>query len=80
MIHDDRLEGKHDFEPEITIKMIQLIAGSKAIHSAILNASIGCSRDEFSLIYQQNLTFNHSMDTESSLEQIKSKRFKHGGM
>ena len=41
MIHDDRLEGKHNFLPEIAIEMIQLIGGSKAIHCEISNASIG---------------------------------------
>ena len=41
MIHDDRLEGKQVFQPEIAIELIQLIAGSKAIHSVISNASIG---------------------------------------
>ena len=39
-----------------------------------------CSRDEFSLIDQQNLTFNHSVDTEMSLEVIGSKRFKDGSV
>ena len=35
-----------------------------------------CSRDKFSLIDRQNLTFNHSMDAESSLEEIRNERFK----
>ena len=39
-----------------------------------------CSRDEFSLFDQGNLTFNHSVDTESSLEEISSERFKDGGV
>ena len=37
-----------------------------------------CSRDEFSLINQRNLTFNHSMDAKMSLEEIRSERFKDG--
>ena len=41
MIHDNRLEEKIVFLPEIAIKTIQLIAGSMAIHSEISNASIG---------------------------------------
>ena len=40
MIHDDRLEGKHVFQPEIAIEMIQLISGFKAFHSAILKMTI----------------------------------------
>ena len=39
-----------------------------------------CSSGEFFLIDEQNLTFNHSMDTEMSLEVIVSKRFKDGGL
>ena len=35
-----------------------------------------CSRDKFSLIDRQNLTFNHSVDAESSVEEIRSERFK----
>ena len=35
-----------------------------------------CSRDKFSLIDRQNLTFNHSVDAESSLEETRSERFK----
>ena len=57
MIHDDRLEEKLVFQPEITIESIQLIAGSTAIHSANSNVNIGVqetnsprSIDEISLI------------------------------
>ena len=32
------------------------------------------------MIDRQNLTFNHSMDAETSLEEIKSERFKDGGL
>ena len=35
-----------------------------------------CSRDKLSLIDRRNLTFNHSVDAESSLEEIRSERFK----
>ena len=41
---------------------------------------IRCSRDEFSLIDRRNLTSNHSVDAEMSLEAIASKRFKDGGV
>ena len=78
MIDDDRLEWKKIFQPEIAIKMIQLIAGSTAIHSWDFKHKYRCSRDEFSLIDRRNLTFNHSVDTESSLKDIRSKRFKDG--
>ena len=37
-----------------------------------------CSLDKFSLIDRQNLTFNHSVDAEMSLEDIRSERFKDG--
>ena len=37
-----------------------------------------CSRDEFSLIDRWNLTFNHSVDAETSLEEIRSEKFKDG--
>ena len=39
-----------------------------------------CLRDKFSLIDRRNLTFNHSVDAEMSLEVIRSKRFKDGGV
>ena len=35
-----------------------------------------CSRDEFSLIDRQNLTFDHPVDVETSVEVIRSERFK----
>ena len=41
MIHDDREEDKLVFSPEITIKSIQLITGSTALHSANSNVNIG---------------------------------------
>ena len=57
MIHDDRLEEKLVFYPEITIESIQLIGRSTAIHSANSNVNIGVqetnsprSIDEISLI------------------------------
>ena len=34
------------------------------------------SRGELSLFFQRNLSFNHSLDTEMSLEEEKSQRFK----
>ena len=39
-----------------------------------------CSRCKFSLFSQQNLTSNHFVDMEKSLEVIGSKRFKDGGV
>ena len=39
-----------------------------------------CSRGELSLIDRWNLTFNHSVDAEMSLEVIRIKRFKDGGV
>ena len=39
-----------------------------------------CSRGEFSLIDRRNLTFNHCVDAETSLEEIRSERFKDGGV
>ena len=39
-----------------------------------------CSRDEFFLIDRRNLTFNISVDTEMSLEVIRSERFKDGSV
>ena len=38
------------------------------------------SRGKFSLFYQRNLTSNHSVNVEMSLEAIGSKRFKDGGV
>ena len=39
-----------------------------------------CSRGKFSLFYRRNLTSNHSVDEEISLEVIGSKRFEYGGV
>ena len=41
MIHDERLDGKHVFLPEISIEMIQLIARFKAFHLAISKTIVG---------------------------------------
>ena len=41
---------------------------------------IQCSRGKFSLFDRRNLTFNHSVYKEMSLEVIGSKRFKDGGV
>ena len=41
MIDDERLGAKHIFQPEIAIKMIQLISGFKAFDSAILKTIVG---------------------------------------
>ena len=38
------------------------------------------SRNEFSLYFRRNLTFNHSVDAEMSLEVIESNIFKDGGV
>ena len=35
MIHVERLRGKLIIKPNVTLELIQLIAGSKAFHSAI---------------------------------------------
>ena len=55
--------------------MIQLIVGSKAFHSVILKAIIGVEETN-SLYHWQNLTVNHSVNVEMSLEEEESKRFK----
>ena len=39
-----------------------------------------CSRVDFSLFSQRNLTFKHSLDVESDSEEIGSKRFKDWGV
>ena len=38
------------------------------------------SRGKFSLLFRQNLTFNHSINAKMSLEAIGSKRFNDGGV
>ena len=48
--------------------MIQLIAGSRALHSAILKMSFGIQEIFFSLFSPQNLTFKYSLDTEINQE------------
>ena len=52
--------------------MIRLIAGFMAFHSAISKTII--SVQEMNSPF--NLTFNRSVDTETSLEEIRSERFK----
>ena len=58
--------------------MIQLIARFKAFHSTISKTIVGVQETKFSLIDRRNLTFNHSVDAETSLEDIKSEIFKDG--
>ena len=41
MIKEDRLGWKHAIQPEVTIEMIQLIAGFKAFHSPISKTKLG---------------------------------------
>ena len=76
MIHDERLEGK-------THILTQDSDWNDPINHRIQGFSFRnfendrqCSRDEFSLINQRNLNFNHSVDAEMGIEAIRSERFK----
>ena len=75
MIHDDRLEGKN-FLTRDNDKIDPIDHRIDSYSFREFKREYQCSRDKFSLIDQQNLTFNHSVDSKSSLEEIRSERFK----
>ena len=79
MIHDDRLEGKNILTRDNDrIDRIDRRIDDYSFRE--FECEHRCSRDKFSYIDRQNLTFNHSVDAESSLEEIRSERFKDGGV
>ena len=78
MIHDERLEGKtRNFDSDRNDPINRRIQGF-SFHN--FENDLRCSREKFSLIDRRSLTFNHSVDVKMSLEVIRSKRFKDGGV
>ena len=61
-------------------RQIQLLAGSKAFHSRIQKNDRLCSRADFFLFSQRNLTFKYYVDEEIDLEAIGSNKFKGFGV
>ena len=80
MIHDDRLEAKTCFLTRDSDQNDPIDCRIDDYSFRDFKRKHLCSRDEFSLIDRRNLTFNHSVDVESSLEEIRSERFKDGGV
>ena len=72
MIHDDRISFLT--RDNDRIDPIDCRIGDYSFRE--LKREHRCSRDKLSLINQRNLTFNHSVDAESSVEEIRSERFK----
>ena len=76
MIHDDRLEGKLVFVTQDNDRIDPIDFRIDVYSFREFKCEHRCSRDKFSLIDRRNLTFNHSVDAESSLEEIRSETFK----
>ena len=78
MIHDDRLEGKLVFLTGDNDQIDPIDRRIDGYSFRELKCEHWCSRDKFSLIDRRNLTFNHFVHAKSSLEEIRSERFKKG--
>ena len=70
MLQEEILGRKQVIVPEVSLKMIQSITGSKAFH---FKDEVRRSKGDFFRLSPQNLDFKHCLDAKISLEENEIK-------
>ena len=76
MINDKRLGRKQIILPEITLEMIQLIAGSKKFHPIFFKKIFRVQKVKSTYYFDKILISTTPLDAEMCLEEEEIKRFK----